>query len=612
MGFLALWPLALLLLVPLIILLYILRQEAKKQQFSSTMLWDEVFHSTTATKPWEKLKKNLLLALQILTVLLFILALMGPWLLSRSGAKQQAVLVLDNSASMGAEFEDGESRLEAAKEAACDYVDSLPSNSVIHVISANKQAVLALSNSTDRVEAKNRIRSLEQTSLAGNLSVSLGLVQSCASQSEDADIVFFTDTAFDCGDLKASVESFYSEKPNLSVDHVSTARKEDRVQVLVLVSSYAGEDIHTEINLYGQDEDGNEELLDIAQADAAAGESTPVYLELSAQEAEKYTVLRAELNDADALEADNTAWHVLKEEHQNQVLLLSKSNLFIEKAVSNLAGMEVYRTDERDVVNGENDYDLYIFDGMVPEKLPEQGSFLFVNCSCEDFFSEDGKEKGTKLVLGTSDVTEYIAGTEIGVNTAQKYQLPAWGTSYLSTDSGETAGFYGVYDGHRIAALGFDLHETDFGLCAEFPVLMSGLCDYLLSGSLTEKNAYVAGDSILLHGSTRGSDLSLVMPDNRTQVLSAAEAYGSYIEVDTPGVYQVSQKIDSQTQKQQFAVSFPTALESDVESPEHMAGMEGAVRTGAARTGVRELRNVILAILLLLLLAEWMVYVRQQ
>lgn len=611
MGFLALWPLAFLLLVPIIILLYILRQEAKKQQFSSTMLWKEVFQSTTATKPWEKLKKSLLLVLQILSILLLILALMGPWLLSKNGEKQQAVLVLDNSASMGAEYEDGESRLDAAKEAACNYVDSLPADSVIHVISADKQAVLVLSNSTDKLEAKNRIRSLEQTCLAGDLSVSLGLVQSCASQSEDADIVFFTDTAFDMGDLQASVESFYSENTNLSVDSISTAWKEDQLQVMVLVSNYSKENVPTEINLYGQDEAGREELLDIAQADAVAGESTPVYLELSGEKTKKFTLLRAELNDADALEADNTAWCVLAEEHTNRVLLLSKSNLFIEKAIENLVGMEVYRTDEKEVVNGENLYDLYIFDGIVPEQLPEQGSFLFVNCSDENYFSKEQQKKNTRLTLGTSDVTDYIAGTEIGVNTVQTYQLPTWGTGFLTTDNGDTAGFYGVYDGHRIAVLGFDLHDTDFGLCAEFPVLISGLCDYLLSGSLTEKNAYTAGDSILLHGSTRGSDLTLVLPDGEEQILSASEAYGSYVEVAMPGIYKVSQELEDTTQQQQFSVAFPTSLESDVDSAENMT-TQGTATAISSHRGVRELRNVLLIVLLLLLIVEWAVYVRQQ
>ena len=283
MGFGSLWPLALLVLVPIIILLYILKQEAKQQSFSSTMLWQEVYRNIEATKPWEKLKKNLLMILQILTVLLFIFALMGPWLKALGSQASQVVLVLDTSASMDTLYEKGKTRLDAAKEAACSYVDDLPGGAVIHVISSNQQAVLVLSNSKDKTEAKNRIRGLEQTSLSGDLSGSLGLVQSCASQSEDAQVVFFTDTAFDKGDMEASVVSFYNEQVNLSVDTVSYAEKEEVLLVLVQVTNYSDEEQSREINLYGEDADGEETLLDIASVQVPAGESQAVYLELDAE-----------------------------------------------------------------------------------------------------------------------------------------------------------------------------------------------------------------------------------------------------------------------------------------------------------------------------------------
>ena len=63
---------------------------------------------------------------------------------------------------------DGEkTRLEAAKDAACDYVDRLAEGSAIYVISGNQQAVLALSNSQDKAEAKKCIQKIEQTALGG-------------------------------------------------------------------------------------------------------------------------------------------------------------------------------------------------------------------------------------------------------------------------------------------------------------------------------------------------------------------------------------------------------------------------------------------------------------
>ena len=41
-----LWPLAFLVLVPVIILLYLLKQKVKDEPFSSTMLWHEIYKYT--------------------------------------------------------------------------------------------------------------------------------------------------------------------------------------------------------------------------------------------------------------------------------------------------------------------------------------------------------------------------------------------------------------------------------------------------------------------------------------------------------------------------------------------------------------------------------------
>ncbi|MGN0268792.1 MAG: BatA domain-containing protein [Lachnospiraceae bacterium] len=620
MGVLSYWPLVFLLLIPAIILLYILKQEAKPQKFSSTMLWQEVYRNLEATRPWEKLRKNLLLFLQILTVLLLIFAMMGPWLRSAGRSGEQVVLVLDNSASMGTLYDGEQTRLEAAKEAACDYVDELPAGSVLHVISGNRQAVLVLTGSSDRTEANLRIRGIEQTELAGDLSSTLGLVQSCAGQSENGEIIFFTDTAFDMGDLEARVESFYSEAANIALNSLSYARKDDRLLVLIQLSNYSDEPYRGEINLYGVDENGKEELLEIAEAEVKAGETGSVYVETDAQKADTgVRILRAELQEQDALAGDNEAFCVLEEVKKRKVLLLTESNLFLEKAFSNLAGIELYRTDDVGLVT-ESEYDLYIFDGMMPEELPSSGSFLFINAQWEEYFKNCGKVTGQLLHFVDSEVTSYMQEGEIGVNESLIYELPSWGISYLNpSESAEvsngfavSAGFYGVYDGHRIAVMGFDLHQTDFGLKAEFPILMSAFSDYLLNGSLTEKNSYVVGDSIMLHGSTKGSELTLKLPDGSTRILDASEASGSYLEVEQTGIYHVSQELDGEQKEQDFTAAFPAASESHVEPADNMEAAAPDKTDGNRGIGTMELRNYILILLLILLIAEWIVYIRSR
>lgn len=612
MGIHVWWPLALLALVPVIILLYFLKQNVKKKEFSSIMLWREVYRSVEATKPWEKLRKNLLLILQIITVLLFILALMGPWLAGRGQEKELTVLVLDNSASMDTLYDGEKTRLEAAKESACSYVDSLPSGSTVCIVSGNKQAVLVLAGSQDSIEAKNKIRSIEQTPFAGDLSSSLGLVQSCISQKESSQVVFYTDTVFDKGDLDAQVENFCTETQNCALDTLNYSTKDGQLMVLAQVTNYGSQDTAQEVNLYGTDSQGTEQLLEIADAEIPAGETVSVYFELAKEQLSVLRSLRAELNEPDALAGDNTVWCILEEEHAMRVLLLSNSNLFVEKAFSNLSGVEVYRTSDLGVFDTEeaSGYDLYIFDGMIPEELPSTGNFLFFHCTAEELFQASGKAAGTTLNILPGEITAYTADTSFGVNETDTYELPSWGTSFLQADD-QTAGFYGIYNGHRIAVFGFDLHQTDFGLQAEFPILISELSSYLLDSHLTEKNSYTAGESILVHGTASGSDLAVQLPDNSVQQIASSEAAGSYLEGTETGIYQVSQEQNGMTKEQQFAVQFPSGQESFVHSAQSMAD-DSKSTAGQNFAGTTELRNLFLVILLILMAAEWVIYVKQQ
>ncbi len=160
-----------------------------------------------------------------------------------------------------------------------------------------------------------------------------------------------------------------------------------------------------------------------------------------------------------------------------------------------------------------------------------------------------------------------------------------------------------------MAVLGFDLHDTDFGLQAEFPILVSEMAGYLLDTGLTEETSYVAGDSILIHGQSTGSDLTVIRPDQSREQIAASEAAGSYMEVSQLGIYQVSQEQGEMLETQYFAVQFPTALESEVESAADMeSAQESTVESGGV--GTTELQNFVLILLLVLMCAEWLIYVR--
>ena len=119
------WPLALLALVPVIIFMYLLKQKADKHEVPSLFLWRETYQNIEANTPWEKLKKNWLMILQIILLLLLIFAIMGPFLENCGRSSEHVVVIIDQSGSMNAIHDGEKTRFDKAVTEACDYVKAL-------------------------------------------------------------------------------------------------------------------------------------------------------------------------------------------------------------------------------------------------------------------------------------------------------------------------------------------------------------------------------------------------------------------------------------------------------------------------------------------------------
>src|SRR4030095_6333019 len=85
-----------------IILLYMLKLRRKQVQVSSTFLWEQLLREQQANAPWEKIKRNLLLLLQLLILAALVIALARPAIAVSTVASGSVIVLLDASASMNA------------------------------------------------------------------------------------------------------------------------------------------------------------------------------------------------------------------------------------------------------------------------------------------------------------------------------------------------------------------------------------------------------------------------------------------------------------------------------------------------------------------------------
>ncbi len=596
-----LWPLIFLILVPVIIVLYLLKQKGEEVKIPSTLLWREALKNMEATTPWEKYKHNILMYLQILTLLLLITALLGPIIRHMGSDNDNVILVLDNSASMNTIYEKDTTRLDEAKKRALSYVDELDPKTSVSVVSAAKGGVIEGASLTSKRAIKSAIKSVENTELAADATDAMDIVRSIMEEHPETDVNIFTDTAVDLEGVKAQVISLYKDSVNYSVDSLNYTTNEDStITALANVTNHAEESVSFDVGLYA-----DEDLITIQNVSLSGLETKAVYFENVKASGE---VLEAKVEINDSLVNDNVAGVVLSENGGKRVLLVTSGNTFLEKALLSIGGLEVYKSSDTEVVGKQEEYDLYIFDSCAPKNEVKSGNVIYINPPESEFTGVKGTTKSSALKILNTDITEYLDGQEILVTKATTFDRPLYAKSFLEND-GECAGYYGVSDAGKVIALGFDIHASDVALKADFPILIYNMVSYSLDRGLVDVKEVKTGEKVNII--SMGSDEPVVIkrPDDRKDKFDVAVSRKTYDKVDITGYYRVSLKDADKEVNDGFYASFPTDTESGVVKATSVNNLtEGA---DVALKGGKSAKKYVIIALVLMLIIEWIVYVRE-
>ena len=602
MKFLYLWPFFLLLLIPVIIIMYLLKQKAVDMPIASLFLWKEMYRNVEANTPWEKLKKNWLLILQIITVIVLIIALASPYIMSGSAGADHAVIVIDNSASMNAVYEEDRTRLEQAINEAEDYVRSLKTGTGISIITSNSKATLVLSNSDDKTQAISELKSIEPGYVAGDCVAGIEMVKSMQTQWDSVETVCFTDTAVSMEQVEGYIVDLYVPVNNTSVDYVGHGMNNGKMVVLAKVSNHGAESVTTDATLYG-----DEELLQIKTVTIQAGESEVVYFE---DVVFAGNALSVELSGQDAIKEDNICYDVLEENKVTKVLLMTESNLYLEKALLLVEGVEITKSNDISSFSDfmTQEYDLYIFDGMAPEVLPAEGNMIFMNVRCDELYETVSPMGGVMVSVENHSLTEYLDELSFGVSSVYALDKPEWAETFLRV--GDTCvGFIGKKDVQTICVMGFDFHNSDLPLKMEFPILIYNIVSECTVSGLIGETVVNAGDTVTINGKLNVKLPVVTRPDGSEQELSDYRM--NYTNTEELGVYVVEQHQEDARVERAFAVNFPASESVITNAPSAMLTEENADAVKTTVGGMLNLRNLIILLALGLLGIEWIAYIRR-
>ncbi|GAB4498702.1 MAG: BatA and WFA domain-containing protein [Anaerolineales bacterium] len=611
-------PLALLfslLTVPLL-LLYMLKLRREDVRVPSTLLWQQALRDLQANTPWQKLRRNLLLLLQLLALIALVLALSRPVMRVPAAANGSLILLLDASASMNA-TDVSPSRFEAARSAAAELIASLQADASLTLIQVGAQPQTLISTSRDKTALTAALRQAAPQNSRADWRAAFALAAGAASLTppDQTSIVILSDGGIPADLPPLPVPVRYlpigSSSQNLAITALSPRAAAQTLQLFVSVRNYGNAPQSAILALYQ-----NAALFSSQQITIPPNQTFNLTLPDLPNATALYEARLSPLPGSDTLDPltlDDHAYTAYNPGGQRNVLLVTSGNLFLEQILAAVPQINAYRAlpdDTGTLQLPDQRFDLYVLDGILPDPLPP-GNLLLINPPTSPLLTIGAPFTNTAPAqIQASPLTANLDWSPVYVAQAQRAELPLWAIPLVQSPGG-TLVFAGETQNRRIAGLTFNLQDSDLPLRIAFPVLFSHLLDYLAPGRVFDpKITLTPGDSVTLYPQPDVAQVVVVLPNGSAQPLGR-DLLGSGIafnQTQQPGFYTVNLLREGQQSAQAdvFAVN-PFFPEESAIAPAQMLtiGQSSITPTQEQSYGQREFWGALTAVALALLTLEW-------
>ena len=596
-----------------IIILYMLRLRRREVMVSSTLLWQKLLRDREANAPWQKLRRNLLLILQLLILAALVFALARPFLPSPSIISGSVVVLLDASASMQA-TDIEPTRFEAAKAEVAQLINNLSGNSQMTLIKVGQTPTVLAAATNDRPQLQRALDAVQPDPAAAAWNAAFALATGAAQGFRDARIIVISDGGLPSDLPPLPVEYVYlpigESGENLAISALATRELEGSIQLFASVQNEGLIDRETLLSI---DLDGT--LFDSRRLTVPAGSSVNVTWDLPPGTA----TIEARLseNDGDFLPLDDVAWAVHEGGVSNRTLLVTEGNLFLEQVFTVLPGVEPFKVPPgSDLLDAEDfDFDLVIFDGVPLPDPPPTADMLIINPQSGGeggLFSVSGAFSDTITTrLEESPLLQFVVWSEVDVRQAQRVSAP-WAQTLVQAEGGPLVQI-GEQNGYRIAILAFDLRDSDLPLQIAFPILMANITGWLSPGrAFDAPTGLQPGDPVAVVPGASSTAVLVEKPDGSRWSAEVGEVDLFFTETDAPGLYTVLLR-DAAADRLagSFAVNLFSLTESAIRPAESLPIGQTVVETeDEGDVGQRELWPWLLAIAVVILIIEWWVHHR--
>jgi len=548
-------PLALLglLFVPVVLAMYLLKLRRDQQVVPSTLLWKRLLTDVEANAPWQRLRRSLLLLLQLLLVALLAFLAARPFLERPAGLAGDVVIVIDTSASMGA-TDVPPNRLTEAKAQVIEKLKDLPANGTVSVIAAGRTARVVVNGTTDLGRVRAAIDGIAVEAATGDLGDALNLADALAARAGDAEILVATDAALAITPTnrlnhKVSVLQVGRERNNQAIVALAVRPASSGVtrSVFLSIANLDIEPARRQLEVWA---DGVLiEAKDLAQLEPQT--RTEVVIDDIPQ---GVTVIEARLTAGtaggadDALEVDDRAWAVVPPDRPRDILIVGEGDPYLETALLYLPNVNLFTVKPAEfpakaIRPDGSRWDLIVFEGTAPKNVELASAVLLIAPLATSVFGEvigTLTDPGIGTLSPDEPILKFIDLSTVHIGRATKLETPTWARTVIPGPAGAPLLYVGETEGKRAGVLAFLPRNSDLPLQVAFPLLMANLTGELFGGSAAPTTALAPGDPVTLPLPAGASSLIVTRPDGSTVDLAPATAGAASVafsQTDQLGIY---------------------------------------------------------------------------
>ncbi len=483
--------------LPVVVVFYLLKRRRVVMRVPSTVLWQKYLAETQASAPFQKLRKNWLLLLQLLLLALAVFALVRPFFQGEQTTSSLRVLILDASASMQS-TDVAPSRFEAARAEALRWVDGLKPGQTMVVLQAGPRTEVRQSATSDRQALRRALEAATVTDGPGRVGEAFTMAESLIRDVADAEIHLFSDgalgglEAFENHNLPLVYHRVGERRNNVAIASLEVrANPENPAQraVFASVANLTAAAVETTVEL-GFEGD----VLDVRPVVIPPGETEPLVFVVSQQVDGVFTVRHTATDD---LPADNQGSVVSLLPRPVKVLLVSRGNRFLEKAIRSTGAVELASATEVPVDTSA--WDVVIVDDVAPAVWPK-GNLLVVKSAEPGWFESTGVVRAPPVVDWKSGhpLLRFVNLDTVQIAEAEGIRAPRWGTVLVESPQTPLV-VAGEAGRRRVVWIGFDLLASNWPLRVSFPMFIANALDWLNPATaFAERKNVRAGDPIRL------------------------------------------------------------------------------------------------------------------